>query len=351
MRKLSASVLSIILVVTIAVSAYLLHSYGFKVLPAEPEATPEVTPMPTPMPTPEPTPEPVEPYTIAWMSDTQHYSMSFPDTFLAMTEYLRDNEAALNLKYVIHTGDIVASSSKEYQWELAVEAMDKIAHIPAGWCAGNHDVSSKINYENYSKYFGESQSSYRDCYGGSYRDNRGHYDFIDVGTSKLMFLYIGYHVDEDGIAWMRSVLDQYPDRSVIICTHAYFDTDLDILSDGRLIQEVIEDYPNVCMVLCGHRYNVAEETAMYDDDGDGTAERPVYQLICNYQSAGSDGGSGYMMFMKVDEERGVMDFYTYSPVLDDYVFFDDITAKKGRYRNAPESERFSLEIPWEYKQS
>jgi len=346
MRKVSASVLSIILVVTIGVCAYLLHNFGYVVRPPLPEPTPEVTP--TPMPTPEPTPEPVEPYTFAWMSDTQHYSRSFPDTFLAMTQYLSDNEEALNLEYVIHTGDIVASSSKEYQWELAAEAMDKIAHIPAGWCAGNHDVSSKINYKNYSLYFGEDQSDYRECYGGSYRDNRGHYDLIDAGSSSFIFLYMGYSVEQDGIDWMRAVLDQYPHRTAIICTHAYFDTNLDILSDGQMIQEVIEDYPNVCMVLCGHRYNVAEETAWYDDDGDGTPERPVYQLICNYQSAGSDGGSGYMMFMKVDEEKGTIDFYTYSPVTDDYVYFDDHSTSKGRYRNAPESEMFTLEIPWEY---
>ena len=46
-----------------------------------PEPLPAATPAPTPVPTPVPTPEPPEVYTIAWMSDTQHYSREFPRPF------------------------------------------------------------------------------------------------------------------------------------------------------------------------------------------------------------------------------------------------------------------------------
>lgn len=318
---------------------------------AEPVSAPgpEVTPAPTPMPTPEPTPEPPEVYTIAWMSDTQHYSSSFPDTFYAMTEYLKEAREELNLKYVIHTGDIVASSTKEKQWQVAKEAMKNIAHIPTGVCAGNHDVGgSKANYSYYYEYFGESECSYRTCYGESFQDNRGHYDLIDVEGSKLLFLYMGYSVEQEGIEWMKDVIQRHPDRAVIICTHAYLDTNLSLLGDGRLIkEEIVEKYPNVCMVLGGHRYNVARVPEEIDDDGDGTPDRTVQQMICNYQAADSGGGSGYMMFFEVDEALGEIRGYTYSPVTDDYAHFDEKPHKKY-YKHAPENEMFVIDIPWEY---
>ena len=78
---------------------------------------------PSPAPsTPAPIQEPESRYTIAWMSDTQHYSNRFPDTFYAMTAYLRDSEKELNLKYVAHTGDLINNYGSERQWENAVRA-------------------------------------------------------------------------------------------------------------------------------------------------------------------------------------------------------------------------------------
>ena len=227
--------------------------------------------------------------------------------------------------------------------------MASIANIPAGVCAGNHDVKhDDALYDNFSRYFGEKQSEYRDCYGGSFQDNRGHYDLIDAGSTRYLFIYMGYHVEQDGIEWIKSVLEQYPDRVAVLCTHAYFDTDLTLLADGRLLkEEIVSKYSNVYMVLSGHRYNIACVPEEFDDDGDGTPDRKAYQMICNYQAADDHGGSGYMMFFDVDEEKGVINCYTYSPVLDDKVRFDDISKKKRRYSNAPQDELMTLEIPWE----
>ena len=213
---------------------------------AKPAVSPEPSPPAAPAPTAavEPMQEPESRYTIAWMSDTQHYSNRFPDIFYAMTAYLRDAEKELNLKYVAHTGDIINNYGSERQWENAVRAMASIANIPAGVCAGNHDVKhDDALYDNFSRYFGEKQVSYRECYGGSFQDNRGHYDLIDAGSTRYLFIYMGYHVEQDGIEWIKSVLEQYPDRVAVLCTHAYFDTDLTLLADGRLLKEEIVSTP------------------------------------------------------------------------------------------------------------
>lgn len=304
---------------------------------------PELTPAPLPTRSPAPTP-----YTIAWMSDTQHYYGRFEDTFPAMTAYLRDAADELNLAYVVHTGDIVARYASEAQWEAATRAMASLSRIPTGVCAGNHDVhGTRAEYENFCRYFGEAQCAYRDCYGESFEDNRGHYDLIDAGNTRYLFLFMGFGVNDAGLAWMKQVIESHPDRVVILCTHDYFDTNLSLRASGRLLHdEIVAAYPNVYMVLCGHRYNVANIDEAFDDDGDGAPDRTVHQLICNYQSAGSEGGSGYMMFFEVNEADDRIRVYTYSPVLDDYVCFDDVKAKSRRYSGAPESECTVLDIPW-----
>ena len=49
-------------------------------------------------------------------------------------------------------------------------------------------------------------------------------------------------------------------------------------------------------VLNGHYHGGHQRTAQYDDDGDGTAERPVY-LICTDYQADPQGGSQYIKFL------------------------------------------------------
>ena len=60
-----------------------------------------------------------------------------------------------------------------------------------------------------------------------------------------------------------------------------------------------------------------------DDDGDGQEDRTVYQIIANYQREGDLGGSGYIRFLRIDEEAGLLRMYSYSPVLDDFNYYDD----------------------------
>ena len=80
--------------------------------------------------------EPIEPgsWTLVLMPDTQHYSQTYPAHFNAQTQFIKDNAAALNLKYVLHEGDIVnianqrasmdqrPHGSRHAQWLCAVRS-------------------------------------------------------------------------------------------------------------------------------------------------------------------------------------------------------------------------------------
>ena len=150
-------------------------------------------------------------------------------------------------------------------------------------------------YGNYWKYFGEDRYSGNPWYGGSYKNNLGHYDLLSENGQDFLVLYMSWDIYTDEINWMNEVLAQYPDRRAIICLHRYSNvkaTDAGLLDyTGKLLQEeVVAKNSNVFAVLNGHYHGSSIETSAFDDNGDGVNERTVYQICTDYQSD-PEGGS------------------------------------------------------------
>lgn len=277
--------------------------------------------------------------TIAWFSDTQYYSKTYPETFFAMTQFLRDYAEKMNLGYVIHTGDLVQDYDDDVQWRAASDAMGILDGIASGVLAGNHDVDgTKENYSYFSRFFGESRYKSAPWYGGGERDNRCHYDLIELDGTQYIFVYLSFSPDEASIDFANKAFSSYPERVGVLCVHEYLDTDSTLRSIGKTLQKrVVQPNPNVFLVLCGHRYTSDWIEASFDDDGDGVPERTVYQIIANYQSFFREGGRGYLRLMRVDRGAGIIRMFTYSPVLDDFNYYD---AESWR-------DEFTIPIPWD----
>lgn len=110
-----------------------------------------------------------------------------------MNEWIVENSEQLKTKYLIHTGDIVNQYNKQFQWEEADAAMQILddAGLPYGVLAGNHDVQyGREWYDQYYQYFGEDRYAGRDYYGGSYENNKGHYDLISENGQDFIILYM-----------------------------------------------------------------------------------------------------------------------------------------------------------------
>lgn len=286
-------------------------------------------------------------YTVAWVSDTQHYANTFPEIYPTITTFLRDHADELHLAYVVHTGDLVHRVGNKENWSHAVEAMSILGDIPYGVLAGNHDeAKTKGIYDNYCKYFGESKFSNRSWYGGSFQDNRGHYDLITIGQTDYIFVYMSFEPDEAALRFIKDSFDQYPDRIGILCLHDFIKTDGTISADGKRIREkVLAVCPNCYLVLCGHRYGfyTLEDTF---SDADRDTPRTVYEIMANYQAAGKEGGSGYFRLMQFDDTDGTIRFLAYSAYLDDYNWLDDPGNREPRYMMDVSSEEFTLKMPW-----
>lgn len=316
---------------------------------------PQAVPTPTEAPTPTPrirkedspkyfAPEGV--YTVGWISDTQHYANTFPEIYPTITSFFHDHAEELNLAYVVHTGDLVHQVGSKENWTRAVQAMSILGDIPYGVLAGNHDVKKKGDFFGpYCEYFGEQVFAQRPWYGGSFENNRGHFDLITIGNTDYIFVYMSFQPDEAALRFIKESFDRYPDRIGILCLHDFIKTDGSISADGKIIREkILSLCPNCYLVLCGHRYGFYCLEDSFRDSSE--KERIVYEMMMNYQAAGKEGGSGYFRLMQFDEIAGTIKVLSYSAYLDDYNWLDDPGNREPRYSMDATSEEFELKMPW-----
>jgi hypothetical protein len=266
-------------------------------------------------------------FSMAWITDTQYYTETYHDHFPAQNKWIVDNRDKLNIRYTMHTGDIIDEWDMDYQWKQADSAMKIFddANMPYGVLGGNHDVEAGLEeYDNYWKYFGEDRFKDKDYYGGSYKNNLGHYDLLTENGQDLIILYMSWDIYTDEINWMNDVLEQYKDRKAIICLHRYSNvkiTDNSILDyAGQVLQEqVVAKNENVIAVLNGHYHGASIQIDNFTNS-DGT-ERLVYQICTDYQSD-SEGGSQYIKFLYFDLKNDKIYMNSYSPYRDDFNYFD-----------------------------
>ncbi len=260
-------------------------------------------------------------FSIAWESDTQYYNEEFLQHQTAIHDYVLGQRENQNIQYLIHTGDIVDDYDQPYQWANAAGEYARLddAGLPYGVLAGNHDVGSGLSdYSQYSQFFGEARYGANPWYGGSYQDNRGHYDLVSAGGIDFVMLYMGWDPQADHIAWMNDVLARYPERVAIVNLHEF------MLTTGglgpvpqQILDEVVATNPNVRMVLSGHYHDAFTRIDQFDDDGDGAVDRDVYSMLFDYQGL-PEGGQGFLRLLQFDNEGQSMRVRTYSPSLDVY---------------------------------
>lgn len=269
-------------------------------------------------------------FCFAWETDTQRYTEEWPQHFMNMNRWLVDNADKWRIEYLIHTGDIIDDCDMIYQWENADKAMRILdqAGMPYGVLGGNHDVAAGLgHYDNYFTYFGEERFRSQPTYGGSYKNNSGHYDLVSAKGQDFIIVYMSWNVYQDEIDWINSVLQQHSDRKAILCFHTYTRAKYNAPSlldyFGQLLQkEVVAKNPNVFAVLNGHYGGSSYETAMFDDDGDGVNDRAVYQICSDYQSI-AEGGSEYIKFLYFDLDNNRVYINSYSPYLNDFNVYDN----------------------------
>ncbi|HUH00386.1 MAG TPA: metallophosphoesterase [Kofleriaceae bacterium] len=262
------------------------------------------------------------------MPDTQYYLGEHQKIFEKQATWLADQRDALNIKFVIHLGDMTNNNTIG-EWRVVDRVMKHLdGVVPYSSMPGNHDGIRRgiTNSVNYNQFFGIDRFAGRDYYGGHFGDtNDSNYSFFDIGGMEFMVLSLAFGTPQEQLDWANEVLAQHPDKRTIFATHTYLDDDGTRLdrneeygvedplmrwNDGTQIwDKVLRRHANLFMTVCGH---VPGET-YFTSRGD--ADNVVHEIMANYQGW-PNGGDGYLRILRFSPATDKIHVIAYSPWLD-----------------------------------
>ncbi|MCM3443084.1 metallophosphoesterase [Metabacillus halosaccharovorans] len=267
-----------------------------------------------------------DPFTILWATDTQYYAESYPYIWDGLGDWIVEDYNKGSFDYVIHSGDIVNVADSDEQWMVADRNLKKWdeAGIPYGVLAGNHDsIIDGIDYSYYHKWVGEDRYKNNPWYGGSMDNNRNHYDLMSFGGHDFIVVYLGFGLEDtpETIAWANEALQKHSDRNAILVMHAYLEYSATLSKMSQnVFDQIVTPNENVKMVMGGHYHGVATRVSELPNKDGST--RKVLEMLADYQG-GPNGGDGYVRYLTFNPATETVDVVTYSPILDDYNFFDE----------------------------
>jgi hypothetical protein len=283
-----------------------------------------------------------EPWSFVLLPDTQCYSESHPEVFMAQTEWIARQRHARNIQFVLHEGDIT-NNNVHPEWIVARKAMDALreAAIPHLLVPGNHDMgpwgSATTRDSFFSDYFIQ-----RNTMETARSENA--YLTVDVGDAKLLIVGLEFAPRDEAVAWANEVVAKFPDRHAILLTHAYMYSDetrydwpvrqreqnwnpnaygvakLGPVNDGEALwQKVVRRHPQFVFTFNGHVLNdgVAHLASA------GESGRTVHQMLVNYQCGVQPdrklGGGGFLRLMEVSADGRTVRAADYSPYYDQWL--------------------------------
>jgi hypothetical protein len=262
-------------------------------------------------------------FRVVLLPDTQFYSEKYPETYVAQTLWIRKRMHEDNIKFAIHLGDIVQTSTKEPEWVNADRAMRLLdGVVPYSMAPGNHDMQVKTRDSTlYNKFFSPKRFVDRKWYGGHKGDNNdNNYCLFEAGGMKFMVLSLEFAPRDETLAWAAEVTERYPQHRVIVATHCYMrpngrDTsaakayNIEGNSGEQMWQKFIRKQPNIFLVVSGHVLGVGLQTSTNDAGG------KVIEMLTDYQGL-PNGGDGWLRSLEFVPNENKINVKTYSPLLD-----------------------------------
>ena len=281
------------------------------------------------------------PWTLIALPDTQYYSSNYPQIFDAQTNWIVSQVVALNIRYVVHEGDIV-DNSLDSQWTNASHSLHLLdLKVPYALAIGNHDYpggggASTRDTTLFDKYFSLSSldsPSFKGIYEPGSASNS--YHLFEVDGQSWLIVSLEFGPRDAVLSWADRILKANPSANAIVLTHAYLYADgtrfdhltrtdqafnphtygVEALAGGvndgeEIWQKLIVNNANVRIVLCGHVHAESHLTSTR------AAGPPVHQILADYQDDGQ-GGDGYLRIMTF-QPNGAINVSSYSPHLKTY---------------------------------
>lgn len=273
-----------------------------------------------------------EQFMVVALPDTQNYSTQSPSvTFPAQTQWIVDNAAANNIKFVTHVGDLVDYEFSLSQWNAATAAMGILdaADMPYGTVMGSNDRVTGAGTKYYLLRFGPDHFVGKSWYGGASPSGFSNYETISAGGKDFLFLHLPIDTPQAEIDWAETVLAENPGKLVVFSTHRYLmdfrimqgrykaqnypDVDDHFNPDPNrsenLFRNFIAAHKNIFMVLCGHC------DGQYHQTSQNNWGLPVYEILQDFDTFTPNGGDGWMRLLTFDTEANTIQARMYSPTL------------------------------------
>lgn len=295
--------------------------------------------------------DPVKPFTFVVLSDTQGYTLSdrFSPIMSQQTRWIRDHRKDLNTAFVAQVGDLVESHPSDPMWQRASTALKVLddAGVPNSVLPGNHDMNvatgEAAKFDQYfppSRYTRSTWTPSTATYGGYLgqnlfgpdpvnRQNKDNFSLFTAGGLDFLMLNLEYEAPDYAIAWAQKVIDNYPQRRVILATHGFVDTDnqrgsfttrtdAGTNSAPKIWDKLVFNNCNIFMVVNGHWTSRKDGTQGEGRRADVNAcGKPVNQVLSDYQGR-PNGGDGWLRYYTFDPAKDTISARTYSPFLEKY---------------------------------
>jgi hypothetical protein len=309
------------------------------------------------------------PYTFAILPDTQNYlnfvGRSRLHVFESQTRWVADHIIDENIVLAVHLGDIV-DISLDVLWIDGTSSLSYINDlVPVVLTSGNHDIfddstSPKSSYRLFNKYFPENKFNGLPSFGGVYENGKieNAYYFFDFAEDKYLVLALEVSPRDEVLNWANKIVEKFPNKKVIIVTHAYMAKGPKRLKAGSKVAVQMKELPyapdhykytsksgwpndgdviwerlakkhkNILFVFSGHSKGPGKLISK------GIHGNTVFQVGANYQWE-ENGGNGYLRLMKFHPKEKKVTVKTYSPLLEHFLSDSEnqflIDLNKGKF--------------------
>nr|WP_315267478.1 cell wall-binding repeat-containing protein [Microbacterium lemovicicum] len=275
-------------------------------------------------------------FTIATYPDTQQEVLPGKgDLFAQRSRWLVSHRSALDLRFVIHTGDVVNwDTSAHEQYQIARDAMQPLndAGIPYQLSIGNHDTqatgpggaardesnTAKLQRDTrtFNAYF---QADDYSALAGQFETGKvdNTYSTFSAEKSKWLVINLELWPRVEVVNWAAKIIAANPTSNVIIQTHSFFDAVGNISGAGQsqtfwqygntspqyMYDKLVAPYGNVKMVTSGH---IGTATSKVITTAAGNKVAFVLQAI-------HSNTDNPVRLSDIDVDAGTIDTQVYAP--------------------------------------
>ncbi|HYG35999.1 MAG TPA: beta-L-arabinofuranosidase domain-containing protein, partial [Clostridia bacterium] len=272
-------------------------------------------------------------FTIAVIPDSQQEVLNEGDTRLARRlEWLVKSRQELNLKMVLHVGDLMNWDTPDHvQYKRASAAMTILDQdrVPYACALGNHDTAAvqvggsaapgNVNANlrvttTYNTYFPVPRfRALQSVYEEGKVDNACH--AFHAGGLDWLVINLELWARTGAVEWTEAVLEQHPHHNAIVLTHSHLNANGDIEptkggygdNSPQYVFDRLRKHANLRFIFSGHTGKQAYRTDQ------GTHGNTIHQFLQCYH----DSQSNPVRLLEIDVQHNTIKSWVYCPATDE----------------------------------